>query len=560
MDTLGLKNYRVLKKVGQGGMGVVYLAEDLALGRRVALKFLSPYLVRDPEILKRFRAEARSQARLVHPHITLVYAFEEIGDQAFLVLEYVEGETLEHRIKEHGRIPAGETLAIMAKILGAMDYAHGRGVVHRDIKPANIGFTREGMVKLMDFGIALNLVESSRLTRTGHILGTPHYMSPEQILGRTLDARTDIYALGITLFEMLSGRPPFEGDSDYAVSVAQINDPPPSLMTFGHADITMPLETVVRKALAKDPQERFSTAGEFLKEMEIAVSTPPPAAVLPDFNKATRRLVPVSEQSPLVHESVETRGPVASIHPKRVGLVIGLVTLSCVVLAIAISLILSYLPSRPGLHSLDAAPQPKVVKKESPPLAETKAPPPRVSSQPENTKTSIPKEDEKGGRDAGLAALSGKEESQDPPKALAAASLALAPPPKPDIPNPKEKDPAEFVEVIKGKLKEQGFGEITVSLDAKKRLLVSGQVQSKGQRDKVIRLVKDSGFPGAVDYARVTVARRVSPKPTRRTVVREETAPVIEAPLKPLGPKLDQSGFHPKSPPSPRTPSPPKFD
>ncbi|MGA9754650.1 MAG: protein kinase, partial [Desulfobaccales bacterium] len=268
---LKLKNYRVIKKIGQGGMGLVYVAEDLALGRLVALKVLAPYLVQDPEILERFRFEARNQAQLVHTNITMVYSFLVEDEQAFLVLEFIDGETLENRINREGRIVAMEALPIFRKILDALGYAHSKGVIHRDIKPGNIAFTSEGNVKIMDFGIALNIEETGRLTRTGHVLGTPHYMAPEQILGKELTFRTDIYALGITLFEMLTGRLPFDSKSDFEVRVAQISHPPPSLRAFGYQDITPALEEVILKALAKEPEARFSSAREFLQALEAAV-------------------------------------------------------------------------------------------------------------------------------------------------------------------------------------------------------------------------------------------------------------------------------------------------
>lgn len=268
---LKLKNYRVIKKIGHGGMGLVYVAEDLALGRLVALKVLAPYLVQDPEILERFRFEARNQAQLLHSNITMVYSFLVEDEQAFLVLEFIDGETLESRINREGRIVAMEALPIFRKILGALGYAHSKGVIHRDIKPGNIAFTSEGNVKIMDFGIALNNEETGRLTKTGHVLGTPHYMAPEQILGKELTFRTDIYALGITLFEMLTGRLPFDSKSDFEVRVAQINRPPPSLRSFGYQDITPELEEVILKALAKEPEARFSSAREFLQALEAAV-------------------------------------------------------------------------------------------------------------------------------------------------------------------------------------------------------------------------------------------------------------------------------------------------
>ena len=308
---LKLKNYRIIKKIGHGGMGLVYVAEDLALGRLVALKVLAPYLVQDPEILERFRFEARNQAQLMHANITMVYSFLVEDEQAFLVLEFIDGETLESRINREGRIVATEALPIFRKILDALEYAHSKGMIHRDIKPGNIAFTSEGHVKIMDFGIALNIEATGRLTKTGHILGTPHYMAPEQILGQELTFRTDIYALGITLFEMITGRLPFDSKSDFEVRVAQINHSPPSLLSFGYPDISPELEEVIFKALAKEPEARFPSAKEFLRALEAAVGRDHLATIVKGraLDKSTLVLKAKSEPAPPRPEPEDEAAP-----------------------------------------------------------------------------------------------------------------------------------------------------------------------------------------------------------------------------------------------------------
>jgi serine/threonine protein kinase len=271
MKALQLGNFKVIRKLGQGGMGIVYLAEDLALGRQVALKVLASHLVMDPDFMNRFRTEARHQARLMHPNITLLYGFEEEEGQAFLIMEFIDGENLEQRIMRMGRINPGEAIAIFLKVLDGLDYAHDQGLIHRDLKPANILLTTKKSVKIMDFGIALNLEDSQRLTRPHHIVGTPHYMAPEQILGQDLDFRTDIYALGITLFEMVTGRLPFVGDSDYEIKAAQVTLTPPSPRSFGYADITPDLEAVILKAMSKTLAARFANVREFRQGLEACI-------------------------------------------------------------------------------------------------------------------------------------------------------------------------------------------------------------------------------------------------------------------------------------------------
>jgi serine/threonine protein kinase len=548
MDTLGLKNYRVIKMIGQGGMGVVYCAEDMRLGRLVALKFLTPYLVREPQIVKRFRAEARSQACLVHPNITLVYAFEEEKDQAFLVLEYVDGETLEDKIKSQGRLSPQETAGIFHHILTAMDYAHSKGLVHRDLKPGNIGFTQEGVVKVMDFGIALNTQEANRLTRTGHILGTPHYMAPEQILGRTVDARTDIYALGITLFETLTGRVPFEGDSDYEVSVAQINDPPPSPRDLGFTDVSPALEEVLFKALAKKPEERFASCGEFLQALEDSLRPEVPAAALgkPDSPGSTEILAaqakarPKSGTPPGIEAAAALQAKKGRLGgwPRLLLLMIGPLTLVAF-------LIIYFGPKLSGGLGHHKSTPPKISQKSTSPQEKPK-PVQMAASSARNKPAPHPK-------------VSNSQEKSGAPAANLQASLPVAhpdkidkeapgviaslpqPPQQPAIFPPKEPSPEDVVRRIEKKLKEHGFSHLKVSLDRHGKIIVSGRVKSVDQKKEIIKLAKSASSSAPLDFGRLTVYEKVSSRPVRKTrPLARQPAPVVpELPRKPLPPKLD---------------------
>jgi serine/threonine protein kinase len=547
MDTLSLKNYRVIKKIGQGGMGVVYCAEDMRLKRLVALKFLTPHLVQEPEILKRFRAEARSQAGLVHPNITLVYAFEEEKDQAFLVLEYVDGVTLEDRIKSQGRLSPQETRGIFHDILTAMDYAHSKGLVHRDLKPSNIGFTREGVVKVMDFGIALNTQESKRLTRTGHILGTPHYMAPEQILGRAVNSRTDIYALGIALFETLTGRLPFEGDSDYAVSVAQINDPPPSPRGLGFNDIPPALEEVLFTALAKNPEERFADCRQFHQALEDAIDFGASAELRPQNGSpaATAVLGDQGDVQPGAGKKPQRAATAPGAPTSRWGGWAQFILILMGPLALVAFLIVYLGPhlsayfysdkstSRPPASEVTTlAGQPKPVKAaETPPQAK-----PQASPQ-------ISKPQEAGGGPASAS----KAATGPAPKATAekkqpvvTASLPAThkEPAKAAAPEPT---PAELVKAIAKDLKEHGFTRIKVGLDKKGGIQVSGRVKDRDQREEIIHLAKAAAASTTVDFKRLTIIVKATPKPARksRAPVRHQAPAVPDLPRKPLPPKLD---------------------
>jgi eukaryotic-like serine/threonine-protein kinase len=261
-----LGNYRVVARLGEGGMGTVYRATDTMLDRDVALKVLRPELARQAALVERFRAEAVALARLRHEHIAALYGLDRQGDELVMVMEYVSGETLESRLGRTGPMNWQEALPIMRGVLAALGHAHVRGVVHRDIKPANVMVDSDGTVKVMDFGIA-RLMGENRQTRAGVAIGTPSYMAPEQLRGEDVDGRTDLYAAGALLFELLTGRVAFEADSDYSLMMQQLNEPPrpPSTLTPG---VPRALDAVVSRAMAKQPAQRFASATDFSRVLD----------------------------------------------------------------------------------------------------------------------------------------------------------------------------------------------------------------------------------------------------------------------------------------------------
>jgi serine/threonine protein kinase/Tfp pilus assembly protein PilF len=267
-----LQHYRIRERLGAGGMGEVYLAEDTRLGRDVALKFLSAASQADAERRARLLTEARAASALRSSHIAAIYDIGEHDGAVYLVMEYVEGTVLSQRLKE-GPVPIREALAIALQVADALSEAHGRGIVHRDVKSANIVVTPRGEAKVLDFGLAKFLqplagtaAVDARLTFeqtiAGMVLGTVSYMSPEQALGRAVDGRSDLFSLGVVLYEMVTGRVPFEGRSFAEVVDAIVNQPPPAPARFNY-DVTPALETIIRKALEKSADFRYQTARDF---------------------------------------------------------------------------------------------------------------------------------------------------------------------------------------------------------------------------------------------------------------------------------------------------------
>jgi serine/threonine-protein kinase len=252
--------YRVLERVGRGGMGTVYRSIDETLHREVAIKVLNAEL-NDPEVAKRFRAEAITVARLSHPGIATIYELFQHEGQWLMVMEFVRGETIEHMVERMGPLSPQRSAEISMQALAALAHAHSMGVVHRDLKPANIMITETGSIKIMDFGIA-RVAGTEHLTSAGFMMGTPAYMAPEQVLGHEIDARADLYAMGVVFYRLATAKLPFKGDTPFAMAQSQVNDPPTPIGTV-RADLPPWVEQVVVRALAKSPEERFQSAIEF---------------------------------------------------------------------------------------------------------------------------------------------------------------------------------------------------------------------------------------------------------------------------------------------------------
>ena len=291
---------RVIASIGVGGMGAVWHAVDELLDRHVALKVIRPELMSRPGLAERFRSEAIVLARLQHPCIAALYGLEKRGDEFVMVMEYVDGDTLDNRIAVQGALPWPEATRITRAVLDALDHAHESGVIHRDIKPANVMITRAGRVKVMDFGIA-RLVGAQRQTRTGAAVGTPSYMSPEQLLGQEVDGRADVYAVGTLLYELTTAHLPFEVEGDYLRMIAQLQQIPVAPSTH-RPDLPSGLDLIVARALQKEPDDRYATSGDFrdaLEELERehGVLRPygtPATGSAPVPGAATMRGTPVS--------------------------------------------------------------------------------------------------------------------------------------------------------------------------------------------------------------------------------------------------------------------------
>lgn len=293
--------YQITAQIGKGGMATVYKAYQPAMDRYVALKVVATQLTDDPTFMQRFRQEARLIAKLEHPRILPVHDFGEADGTPYMVMRFLDAGTLKERL-DAGQLPLPEIDRIFSQLTDALEYAHENGVIHRDIKPSNAMLDKRGDVFLTDFGIAKMAEGSSGLTATGAITGTPAYMSPEQAQGLKVDQRSDIYSLGVVLFEMLTGRVPFEAETPMAVLFKQIQDPPPPL-SLVRPDLPYTLEPVLLKALAKDLHTRYASMAEFRAEWKRALAeaadSPLPSAPAPEI----ARSAPAAPATRLAHES-----------------------------------------------------------------------------------------------------------------------------------------------------------------------------------------------------------------------------------------------------------------
>lgn len=278
-----LGQYRLVEQIGRGGMATVFKAYQPSLDRYVAIKILSAQYASDPDFIERFRREARAVARLRHPNILTVFDYGEEHSTTYIVMEFIDGCTLKHLLGKPLEIK--KACDIIAQVASALDYAHRQGIVHRDVKPSNVLVTEDGRAVLSDFGIAKMMEATAQLTAAGVGIGTPEYMSPEQGMGKPLDHRSDIYSLGVMLYEMLTGRTPFSADTPYAVIYNHINKPLPLPRDLNPV-LSEAVQRVILKALAKEPVDRYQSAGELSQALNSAAQQEGATIVAPPLPEA----------------------------------------------------------------------------------------------------------------------------------------------------------------------------------------------------------------------------------------------------------------------------------
>lgn len=269
--------YQILKELGRGGMGIVFQAYDKQLKEQVAIKILSPLLSADPEALERLKREVSSARRVTHQNVIRIHDLSELGGLHFVSMEFFEGTQLKEFIRQNRPLSQMQVFLIAAQLCDGLEAAHAQGVIHRDLKSQNVILNAANQVKIIDFGLARS-AQQQEMTATGLILGTPEYMAPEQVSGKKVDERADIYSLGIILYELFTGRVPFSGESPISVGFQQIKDAP-AKPTLLNAQIPVEVETVILKALEKDPERRYRSVAELRRALENAQRAQPSAAL-----------------------------------------------------------------------------------------------------------------------------------------------------------------------------------------------------------------------------------------------------------------------------------------
>ncbi|WP_116201966.1 Stk1 family PASTA domain-containing Ser/Thr kinase [Amycolatopsis circi] len=298
--------YELGDTLGYGGMSEVHHGHDVRLGREVAIKVLRADLARDPQFQERFRREAQNAAALNHPAIVAVYdtgeANTDVGPLPYIVMEYVEGRTLRDIVKTEGPLSQKRAMEVMADVCAALDFSHRHGIVHRDVKPANVMITKNGAVKVMDFGIARAMHDGqSAMTQTAAVIGTAQYLSPEQARGESVDARSDVYAAGCVLYELITGEPPFTGDSPVAVAYQHVREDPNPPSSVNPA-VSPELDAVVLKALAKGPANRYQSAAEMRSDLVRTLSGQRPSAPMVMSDDERTQVMNADRRQPLAYD------------------------------------------------------------------------------------------------------------------------------------------------------------------------------------------------------------------------------------------------------------------
>jgi eukaryotic-like serine/threonine-protein kinase len=295
--------YDVEELVGHGGMSSVYKARDSLLERNVALKILHEQYNADDDFVERFKREARAVAQLQHPNIVTVIDRGEEGSRQFIVFEYIDGENLKELVVRKGRLDVREALEIAVEVARGLAFAHSQGLVHRDVKPQNVLLNGDGHAKVTDFGIARSL-DVDGMTQTGTVLGTSNYIAPEQASGQRVDTQSDVYALGVVLYEMLAGEVPFPGESFVAVAMKHVHEPPPNLLDV-RRDVPLRVAAAVDRALEKDPQQRFGSMDAFASELEACLAE----LDGPEADADQTMVIPARQRRPKQHKQV-SRWPI----------------------------------------------------------------------------------------------------------------------------------------------------------------------------------------------------------------------------------------------------------